>query len=362
MSSKVTGWVWDQCLPIQRKCVLLWLAERATDNGVCFPGQAEIRQKTGLSESMVRRYLHWLASDHDEDGQPKQPLVRIIQRPIDGERNTSNVYVLLVPWAQGGDVQRELEELKHIPTGCLPGVGGADAPQGSGGRVRTPVGSTGAPQMGGTGDTHEPSLPDPDRSTPPLPPVVVQQPGDGGDRDGPNYTQQAARGVELDGSPSGNARDLVAAFYRGLGADSSALTVTMRRRDLAIARQLVDAGASAAEAESYARETCQMAGRIAPIDLRSFERERLGWLARRRGADQVRARFVDRTGQPPSWQLPVPETLAQQCDKDDSTALRQRYASESLARGQPLPERLARPVAAASLADTLRVVLLGHTA
>ena len=99
MSSKVTGWVWDQSLPIQRKCVLLWLAERATDNGVCFPGQAEIRQKTGLSESMVRRYLHWLASDHDEDGQAKQPLVRIIERPIDGERNTSNVYVLLVPWA-----------------------------------------------------------------------------------------------------------------------------------------------------------------------------------------------------------------------------------------------------------------------
>ena len=170
MSSKVTGWVWDQCLPIQRKCVLLWLAERATDNGVCYPGQVEIRQKTGLSESMVRRYLHWLASDHDEDGQAKEPLVRIIQRPIDGERNTSNVYVLLVPWAQGGDVQRELEELKHIPMGCLPGVGGTDAPQGSGRRVRTPVGSTGAPQMGGTGDTHEPSLPDPDRNTPPYPP------------------------------------------------------------------------------------------------------------------------------------------------------------------------------------------------
>jgi hypothetical protein len=46
MSTKVTGWVWDQDLLIQRSAVLLWPAERATDNGVCFPGQAEIRQKT----------------------------------------------------------------------------------------------------------------------------------------------------------------------------------------------------------------------------------------------------------------------------------------------------------------------------
>ena len=79
VSSKVTGWAWEQELPVQRKCVLLWLAERATDNGVCFPGQTEIRQKTGLSESMVRRYLHWLAADHDDDGRPKPSLVRIIK-------------------------------------------------------------------------------------------------------------------------------------------------------------------------------------------------------------------------------------------------------------------------------------------
>jgi hypothetical protein len=145
----------------------------------------------------------------------------------------------------------------------------------------------------------------------------------------------------------------VRALYRGLGADSTALTMTMRRRDLAIARQLVDAGASAAEAESYARETCQMAGRIAPIDLRSFERERLGWLARRRGADQAQGRFVDRTGQPPSWQLPVPETRAQPLHA---------VADEPTVETQRLPERPGGPVAAARLADTLRSVLLGHTA
>ena len=72
MSAKVQGWAWDQEVLVQRKAILLWLANRATDSGVCFPGLAEIRLKTGLSESMVRRHLHWLASDWD-DGQPKTP-------------------------------------------------------------------------------------------------------------------------------------------------------------------------------------------------------------------------------------------------------------------------------------------------
>jgi len=72
VSAKVQGWAWDQEVLVQRKAILLWLANRATASGVCFPGLAEIRLKTGLSESMVRRHLHWLASDWD-DGQPKTP-------------------------------------------------------------------------------------------------------------------------------------------------------------------------------------------------------------------------------------------------------------------------------------------------
>src|SRR6185436_10771708 len=51
------------------------------------------------------------------------------------------------------------------------------------------------------------------------------------------------------------------------------------------------------------RETSARPGRMAPVDLRSFERERLGWLARRRvSAATSRNHLVDRTGQPPSWQ------------------------------------------------------------
>lgn len=89
---------------------------------------------------------------------------------------------------------------------------------------------------------------------------------------------------------------LVSAFYRGLGADASASTLAIRRRDAAIARQLVDAGATPAEAEAYARDVTSAPGRLAPVDLRSFERERLSWLTRRRQRDAPR-HLVDRTGQ-----------------------------------------------------------------
>jgi hypothetical protein len=311
MSSKVTGWVWDQELLVQRKCVLLWLAERATDNGVCFPGQAEIRAKTGLSESMVRRYLHWLAADQDETGHPKRPLVRIIQRRVAGARNTSNVYVLLVPWADEAAVQRDLQELKHMPeteaADEAQGLGCTGAPQG-GEQVMTPVGVAGAPQVGGAGDTEEPFVPEPDREYSPLPPSGQQQGVERGsvsgtgEHDAPEIRRQPER--------HDAAVALVEAFYTGLGSDTRSTTAPLRRRDLIIAQQLVDVGATADEALAYACEMASAAARLAPVDLRSFERERIGWLARRRAGGRQAGAFIDRTGQPPSWQTALPEAMS----------------------------------------------------
>jgi hypothetical protein len=79
----------------------------------------------------------------------------------------------------------------------------------------------------------------------------------------------------------------------------------MQRRDLAIARQLAAAGAVPEEAAAFAREMTATPGRLAPVDLRAFERERLSWLARRRAGVAGTRRLVDRTGQPPSWLEPV---------------------------------------------------------
>ena len=90
--------------------------------------------------------------------------------------------------------------------------------------------------------------------------------------------------------PSSLARDdtsrppvlLVEALYRGLGVDPDELTQSMHARELTIADQLVAAGATPEEAEAYARDVGAADNRLAPIDMRSFERERPTWLARRR--------------------------------------------------------------------------------
>src|ERR671939_84874 len=115
---------------------------------------------------MVRRPLHWLTSDQDDDGQPKPPLLEIIERPVCGSRHTSNVYVLRVPWAEPDAVRAELAELKYVPAAVLGGVGSTGATQGGGWHPCHPVGSTGAPQVGGTGARQELSVENPDRDTP----------------------------------------------------------------------------------------------------------------------------------------------------------------------------------------------------
>ena len=92
MSDKVRAWVWELDLPPARKLVMLWLAGRATDSGVAFPGEREIRDKTGLGERMVRYHLQGLTTDEVDRLEPNAgPLLLRIERPIRAGRNTSNV-------------------------------------------------------------------------------------------------------------------------------------------------------------------------------------------------------------------------------------------------------------------------------
>ena len=136
MSDKVQAWVWDLDLQPARKLVLLWLAGRATESGVAFPGEREIRERTGLGERMVRYHLRWLASEHDDKQQPKRPLVVRVERRITSQRNSSNVYILAVPWQQPDDVRRDLQELRHVTKHAielaLVHLGATGCPQGSG--------------------------------------------------------------------------------------------------------------------------------------------------------------------------------------------------------------------------------------
>ena len=48
MSAKVQGWAWgEQGLLPQRKLLLLWLANRATDAGVCSPARPRSARLVG---------------------------------------------------------------------------------------------------------------------------------------------------------------------------------------------------------------------------------------------------------------------------------------------------------------------------
>ena len=140
MSSKVSGWAWEQDIPAQRKCVLLWLAERATENGVCFPGQDEIRRKTrpqrehgaplpalglpAITMATINPSRHSCASSSD---------------PLPAPETHRTSMCCSFPGRQPAGVRRELEELQHVPRAALRGggwhrmhprgVGGMHAPQ-----------------------------------------------------------------------------------------------------------------------------------------------------------------------------------------------------------------------------------------
>jgi hypothetical protein len=98
-----------------------------------------------------------------------------------------------------------------------------------------------------------------------------------------------------------SAEQLLVAFYRGLDSDIASLTRRQRQAKLQLARELVAAGATPAQAEAYARETNADHRRTAPVSLRSFAEERQAWLQRRGQSEASGPRLVDRTGQPPSW-------------------------------------------------------------
>jgi hypothetical protein len=230
-------------------------------------------------------------------------------------------------------VRRDLEELKHISPAALNevlarvGVESTGCPQVElrGENGLPPVGAPGCPGVGATDCREESSLGNRHRNTPPVPPVGGQQ--QQGLTEKP--TKADKNRASADPSQLADPGKLAEAFYRGLGGEVTAVTSAIRRRDLVIANELVAAGATPSEAEAYAVETSAVGGRIAPVDLRSFERERLGWLARRSGTRCESRAFVDRTGQPPSWQMDQPPT--RQLDIPDARG-------DDVTERTPLPE------------------------
>lgn len=86
------NWAWGIDLPPPTKIVLLKLADRANDDGVCWPGQASMAHDCGMSERSVMRHLADLE---------KRGLILIEHRKGENGRQSTNLYHLVFSHVPG---------------------------------------------------------------------------------------------------------------------------------------------------------------------------------------------------------------------------------------------------------------------
>jgi hypothetical protein len=138
MSAQATAWAWDQELPPARKFVLLALANRADEVGVCWPSARDLGHLCGLSRSQVWRHVDAMKNDG---------LLRVANR-FEGGRQTSNIFVLSLPGLT--DAQ---ESRVHATGGDAPTRQGVTRPRVRGRRTDAlPEGRTDAPPVTNKGE------------------------------------------------------------------------------------------------------------------------------------------------------------------------------------------------------------------
>jgi DNA-binding transcriptional ArsR family regulator len=121
VSSSARDWAWQQRLPrlpngaqVTAKLVLLYLAERADANGVCWPSFAAIAQATGSTPPAVNRALRRLT---------KLGLVVSTRRSDALGRRSSSRYelrVAAVMVATASEVLRQAQGPDTVPAGAVP--------------------------------------------------------------------------------------------------------------------------------------------------------------------------------------------------------------------------------------------------
>jgi len=270
MSIRVMDRVWEHSQQSSGALlVLLAISDFADDDGIAFPSIRTLARKARLSERQVQRVIAELVAAQELTITPGQG------------RAGSHLYRVTV------------DSRRQEVTGE---TGDKLAP-----RHRRREGVTYCHRQGVTPVSPKPSYREPSLTVTPLPPSSSTAPPEqqqGGPIEATETTcpSRPAPGSVHDGD---TARTLAEALYRGLNTDLDQLTPALRRRELAIARQLVDVGATPSEAEAYACDARSHAGRIAAVDVRSYERERLSWIARRQAERQTAVHRVDRTGEPP---------------------------------------------------------------
>jgi hypothetical protein len=101
MSLEATIWAWGQAKAIPSPSallVLLCLADHADEDGVCWPSQNRIEEKTGLSERCIRDSLKMLEGidPKPEKDKPPRPFAKLISRTKrnKGPDRTSDLFAL----------------------------------------------------------------------------------------------------------------------------------------------------------------------------------------------------------------------------------------------------------------------------
>lgn len=92
MTIRAMNWAWGIELPPAMKLVLLKLADRANDDGECWPGMDVVAQACGVSKASMIRYIQKM----EEMG-----LVMVSKRKGDDGRQQTNVYTLNMEWEPG---------------------------------------------------------------------------------------------------------------------------------------------------------------------------------------------------------------------------------------------------------------------
>lgn len=88
MSARAINWAWTQLLKPLPKFVLVALADRADDEGICWPSVKWLMKKTGLPERSVREYCRVLRDTG---------LLATVPRRRDDGGQTSNEFRLAIP-------------------------------------------------------------------------------------------------------------------------------------------------------------------------------------------------------------------------------------------------------------------------
>ena len=108
MSIKLMTRAWEMPIPTSQKMVLLALADRANDDGECWPGQAELADKCSMSPRNVIRMIEWL----EERGALRS------ERRQTGNARKSNRYILTLDQFKPESDSLSHAKLAHDKLAC----------------------------------------------------------------------------------------------------------------------------------------------------------------------------------------------------------------------------------------------------